>query len=114
MIENKLPPLLFHMSSALLPGTSYYFRAYSLSATGRLSMETLSDNSRISFCAKSSVMAAVSNSIMNSYPDNTFKPQGDASRAESAMVIIFDFFARSVDLRLFRQSESSRFATGGL
>lgn len=45
------------------------------------------DNRQISSWAKSSVSAAVKKRIMVGYPDNSFKPQGTATRAEAASVI---------------------------
>lgn len=47
----------------------------------------LADNDRISFRAKGSVQAAGDAGIMTGYPDNTFRPQGHATRAEAVCVI---------------------------
>ncbi len=46
------------------------------------------DNGSISPWAKQAVGAVVQNGIMSGYPDNTIQPQGRASRAEAATVII--------------------------
>jgi len=46
------------------------------------------DNEEISFWAKGSVLAAVDAGIMTGYPDNTFRPQGNATRAEAVCVIL--------------------------
>jgi hypothetical protein len=48
---------------------------------------TFIDNTQISSWAKSGVSAAVKNGIMSGYPNNTFKPQGTATRAEAVTVI---------------------------
>lgn len=45
------------------------------------------DNSRISGWAKGSILAVVNQHIMNGYPDNTFRPKANASRAEAVVVI---------------------------
>lgn len=45
------------------------------------------DNSLISSWAKGSVRSAVNAGIMNGYPDNSFNPQGNTTRAEAATVI---------------------------
>jgi hypothetical protein len=49
---------------------------------------TFSDNSKISPWAKASVLTAINNNIMKGYPDNTFKPQGNATRSEAVSVIL--------------------------
>ena len=46
------------------------------------------DNSKISKWAKEAVFAAVKNGIMKGYPDNTFRPQGNATRAEAVTAIV--------------------------
>ena len=46
------------------------------------------DNDQISFWAKGSVLATVDAGIMTGYPDNTFRPQGHATRAEAVCVIL--------------------------
>ncbi len=45
------------------------------------------DNRLISSWARGSVRAAVNTEIMNGYPDNSFNPQGNTTRAEAATVI---------------------------
>jgi len=45
------------------------------------------DNALISAWAGSDVAAAVSNGVMNGYPDKSFKPQGSTTRAEAITVI---------------------------
>ena len=52
---------------------------------GKLSF---ADNDRISDWARSSMVTAVKNGIINGYPDNTVQPQGLATRAEAVTVII--------------------------
>lgn len=47
-----------------------------------------SDGEKISSWATSAIETAVSHKILTGYPDNTFGPQGNASRAEAATVII--------------------------
>ena len=49
---------------------------------------SFTDSAGISDWAKEGVAAAVKNGIINGYPDNTFRPQGNATRAEAATVII--------------------------
>jgi hypothetical protein len=46
------------------------------------------DKEDISSWAKEAVAAVVAERIMNGYQDNTIRPQGKASRAEAATVII--------------------------
>jgi hypothetical protein len=46
-----------------------------------------SDSTEISDWAKVAVSAVVSNTIMGGYPDNTFQPQNNATRAEAFTVI---------------------------
>ncbi len=45
------------------------------------------DNGSISHWAKDAMVTAVNEGILFGYPDNTFKPQGNATRAESATVV---------------------------
>ncbi len=46
------------------------------------------DNNSIADWARGDVATAVSNQIIKGYPDNTFKPEGSATRAEAAVVIV--------------------------
>lgn len=46
------------------------------------------DNSSISAWAGESLATAVKNGIINGYPDNTVRPQGNATRAEAVTVIV--------------------------
>ena len=46
------------------------------------------DNARISAWAQDAVIAASSNGIINGYPDGSFKPQANATRAEAVTVIV--------------------------
>jgi len=46
------------------------------------------DSGGISGWAEVAVAAAAENGIINGYPDNTFRPQGNATRAEAVTVII--------------------------
>lgn len=46
------------------------------------------DSAGISDWAKEGVAIAVKNGFINGYPDNTFRPQGNATRAEATTVII--------------------------
>src|SRR5665647_1389412 len=52
-------------------------------ATGKV----FSDDSKISAWAKNAVSIASGNNLISGYPDNTFKPQGSATRAEAAVVL---------------------------
>ncbi len=62
------------------------FKAAQLPAAGE---ETnFADGQSISSWARQAAAAAVANGIMNGYLDNTLQPQGKASRAEAATVII--------------------------
>jgi hypothetical protein len=62
------------------------FKAAGLTAQGE---ETgFADKEDISSWAKEAVAAVVAERIMNGYQDNTIRPQGKASRAEAATVII--------------------------
>ncbi len=47
-----------------------------------------SDNSSISAWAREFLATAVKGGIINGYPDNTVRPQGNASRAEAVTVIV--------------------------
>lgn len=49
---------------------------------------SFADNSSISSWAKDVVVAAVNHGIISGYPDNTVRPQGNATRAEAATVIV--------------------------
>ncbi len=53
-------------------------------ATGDLAF---SDKDEISPWAKGMIVTAINKNIMSGYPDNTFNPQGTASRSEAATVI---------------------------
>ncbi|MGI5920890.1 MAG: S-layer homology domain-containing protein, partial [Syntrophomonadaceae bacterium] len=46
------------------------------------------DNNSISPWARDAIATVVDNSLMFGYPDNTFRPQGIATRAEAATVIV--------------------------
>lgn len=62
------------------------FKAAKLNqANGEISFN---DNVQISSWAQGSVLAAVNANIIKGYPDNTFRPQGHATRAEAVSVII--------------------------
>ncbi|MDD2554264.1 MAG: S-layer homology domain-containing protein [Desulfotomaculaceae bacterium] len=62
------------------------FKAARLASAGE---ETgFADNNSISPWARQAVAAVVQNGIMSGYPDNTVQPQGRASRAEAATVMI--------------------------
>ena len=56
--------------------------------TAGLGETAFADNDQISFWAKNNVLAAVDAGIMTGYPDNTFRPQGNATRAEAVCVIL--------------------------
>lgn len=49
---------------------------------------TFADSADISAWARDAVVTAVKNDIIKGYPDNTFKPKGNATRAEAVTVII--------------------------
>ncbi|MDN5365308.1 MAG: hypothetical protein PWP44_511 [Thermacetogenium sp.] len=53
--------------------------------TGELSFK---DGGKVSGWARGAVIAAVQNGIINGYPDNTVRPQGNATRAEAVTVIV--------------------------
>ena len=48
---------------------------------------SFSDSSSISSWAYGWVVSAVNNQLMSGYPDNTFRPQANATRAEAVTVI---------------------------
>lgn len=50
--------------------------------------KVFSDSAEISSWALSAIAIASSNNIISGYPDNTFKPRGNATRAEAATVIV--------------------------
>lgn len=54
-------------------------------ATGELSF---TDSGSISAWAREAVVTATANGIMKGYPDNTFLPQGSATRAEAVTVVM--------------------------
>jgi len=47
-----------------------------------------SDSGSISEWAKEAVATVTQHGIMKGYPDNTIKPQGNATRAEAVTVIV--------------------------
>ncbi|MEN6327244.1 MAG: S-layer homology domain-containing protein [Syntrophomonas sp.] len=49
---------------------------------------SFSDNAMIAPWAKGSVLSAVKSGIIKGYPDNSFRPQGQATRAEAVTVIV--------------------------
>jgi hypothetical protein len=50
--------------------------------------KVFSDDSKISSWAKAEVNTASGNQIITGYPDNTFRPLGNSTRAEAVTVII--------------------------
>jgi uncharacterized repeat protein (TIGR02059 family) len=50
--------------------------------------KAFADGNKISAWAGNAVATASQNQIINGYPDNTFRPQNNASRAEAATVIV--------------------------
>lgn len=55
----------------------------------KVSEETIfADSADISTWARDAVATAVKNKIMKGFPDNTFKPKGNATRAEAVTVIV--------------------------
>lgn len=56
--------------------------------TATTSEITFADREQVSSWALSSVVTAVNNQIMSGYPDNTFRPLGNATRAEAMVVIL--------------------------
>ena len=50
--------------------------------------KTFADTDKVSAWAKNAVVTASGKSIISGYPDNTFRPQNNATRAEAATVII--------------------------
>ncbi len=65
--------------------TQAYEIKYGVEMTGQSAQ--FSDASDISDYAKSAVYAMKSGGIISGYPDNTFKPQHTASRAEAATMM---------------------------
>ncbi|MEN6324955.1 MAG: S-layer homology domain-containing protein, partial [Syntrophomonas sp.] len=49
--------------------------------------KSFNDKAQIAVWAQEAVNIAASEAIINGYPDNTFKPQGQATRAEAATII---------------------------
>ncbi len=60
-------------------------RGANLTATA--DAKTFTDSAKVSAWAKDGVMATSSNGIINGYPDGSFKPQANATRAEAVTVI---------------------------
>lgn len=56
--------------------------------TPAVSTKSFSDQKSISSWAQEAVATATNKGIMSGYPDNTFAPQGKATRAEAATVIV--------------------------
>lgn len=54
-------------------------------ASGELAF---TDSGKISTWAKDAVLTAVKDGIINGYPDNSFRPEGNATRAEAVTVIV--------------------------
>jgi len=52
-----------------------------------VSGKTFADSDSISEWAREAVSAATGNKIINGYPDNTFRPKGNTTRAEAAVVL---------------------------
>lgn len=50
--------------------------------------KTFSDGAAIAAWAKDAVASATAAGVMSGYPDNSFKPQGNATRAEAVTVIV--------------------------
>ncbi len=50
--------------------------------------KTFADGNKVSAWAKNAVVTASEKNIISGYPDNTFRPQNNATRAEAATVII--------------------------
>jgi len=46
------------------------------------------DSAKISAWARSAVAAAAEAEIINGYPDGSFQPQGQATRAEAAVIFV--------------------------
>ncbi|GIP39284.1 hypothetical protein J31TS4_25640 [Paenibacillus sp. J31TS4] len=51
-------------------------------------MDKFADRANISPWALEAISAAANAGIITGYPDNTFNPQGNATRAEAAKVIV--------------------------
>jgi len=55
--------------------------------TAGANTKTFTDAAKVSAWAKDAVIATSSNGIINGYPDGSFKPQANATRAEAVTVI---------------------------
>src|SRR5665647_740869 len=73
-------------------------------ATGKV----FSDDSKISAWAKNAVSIASGNNLISGYPDNTFKPQGSATRAEAAIVL-----NQSIGIKAQPQAQVNTFDKAG-
>ena len=65
--------------------------AVMVSKTANLSSgegKTFADNNQIADWAKAAVAATSSKNIISGYPDNTFRPKANATRAEAVTVIV--------------------------
>ena len=62
-------------------------KAAKLTVEDAVDDKSFEDNQSISAWAKESVAVAAANQLISGYPDNTFNPQGYASRAEAAVVL---------------------------
>ena len=49
---------------------------------------SFADSSSVSAWAREAVATAVKNEIINGYPNNTFRPLGNATRAEAVTVVV--------------------------
>ena len=61
-------------------------RGANLTATA--DAKTFTDSAKVSAWAKDAVIAASSNGIISGYPDGSFKPKANATRAEAASMIV--------------------------
>lgn len=61
-------------------------KAADLTATDNA--KTFTDSAKVSAWAKDAVIAASSNGIISGYPDGSFKPQANATRAEAVTIIV--------------------------
>lgn len=59
-----------------------------LKLNSSVTKSSFSDSSDISDWAKDAISDALSNGIISGYENNTFKPQGTATRAEAVTVIV--------------------------
>ena len=50
--------------------------------------KTFADNNQIADWAKAAVAATSGKNIISGYPDNTFRPKANATRAEAVAVIV--------------------------